>query len=101
MKMPASEFAMLKADFMAYVEALQESGPFNYSDMRNAWAVYHRVMDDRSYDDSHPFYSEATPEALRRRRVLPYKGREWNSRFYNMGLNDSHIETALRKIVAA
>lgn len=98
MKMPQNEFEMLKSDFLAMVSALQvQQGPINYGTMCNAWAIYHRVMDDRSYDDSHPFYCGEKP----RQRVLPYVNRRHNSKFYAMGLNDSHIETALRKIIAS
>lgn len=98
MKMPTNEYESLKADYLAMVAALQERhGPLNYSERGMMWRIYHRVCDDRSYDDSHPFYIGESP----RPRVLAFIDWRWNSKFYDMGLNDSHIETALRRIVAA
>ena len=68
------------------------------------WALFNHVMFDRMNDDSHPAYAKGHV------RVLPFWSRDgesraeqgndhWLNRFYiEEDLNDSHIETALKRI---
>ena len=63
----------------------------NYSVTSMMWELLNQVLYDFENDDSHPAYAKCG-----RTRIVPYKGREWN--LYADGVNDSHIETALKKI---
>lgn len=95
MKIEHEDFEALKRDYREYVRQLQaEKGPNDYFTMRAAWVIFNLIEDDRRYDDSHPMYVQG----LRMRRI-PFVAR--GATLYNKGLNDAHIETALRKIVAA
>lgn len=96
MKMNPKTFEALKRDMTAICVAkkLCYAGG-----MRDAWNVFHRVMQDRSYDTAHPYYDPASPHY--RARIVPYVGHNAGiGAIYAEGLDDSHIETALRKIVA-
>src|SRR5258708_12288125 len=97
MKMSPKEFEQLKSDFLVMVDALQKAnGPFDYGNVGTMWRVYHWVMDDRSYDDSHPFYCGEKP----RQRVLPFVDRRYNSKFYDAALDAPHIPPPLPPIVS-
>lgn len=92
MKMAPQMFESLAADLRTYWTALGR-GPCS---MRDQWEALHRVMEDKTNDDSHPFYVRGE-----RKRIFPFVGRRAGiDTFYDAGLNDSHIETALRKIMA-
>ena len=93
MKMQKAQFEKLKADFWAIAKARPHVA--RTLTMRDVWEVFHQVCEDRSYDDTHPFFTKGM-----RVRVLPYEGHGSLNMFYNAGLNDAHIETALRRIIS-
>ncbi len=64
--------------------------PESVSDVVNyaGWFVWNRVVHDLQHDDTHPAYVNG------RIRIVPYVG--WK---YDNDLLDSHIQTAIRKII--
>lgn len=60
---------------------------------RLSWDMYHILMHNWSYDDTHPFYVDGTWA-----RIIPHCDVNYHT-LYNLGLNDSHIRTALKRIV--
>jgi hypothetical protein len=84
-------FDELKADMRAVCDARGKG----LLDMRDAWAVFHAACRDRQYDDDHPGFTGGHWT-----RVLPFIGRrQGTDKFYDAGLHDCHIETALKKIL--
>lgn len=63
----------------------------NYPESSMMWELLNQALYDFENDDTHPAYRKGG-----RTRIVPCKAREWN--LYADGVNDSHIETALRKI---
>ena len=60
--------------------------------LKTMWTLLDSARRNRAYDNNHPaFKSGQWP------RVLPYDGSEYTV-YYKGGCNDSHVETALRKI---
>jgi len=97
MKMPRPLFDALAADMHTVAEAnaplmARPLGP--ETPMGTLWNLFHRVMRDRQYDDTHPGFAQGLWI-----RVLPHADRFWLDRFYkDADLTDDHIATALRKI---
>lgn len=60
------------------------------SELRMLWDLYHIATRNIMYDDTHPLYQNGTWV-----RIYPYQP-NWN--IYSLGINDTHIETALRRI---
>ena len=93
MKMSKPLYDALAADLRTVAEVwsvdLDEETPPS-----SLWHLFHGVMRDRSYDDTHPGF------ILKHwKRILPHEDRFWLDRFYkDEDLNDDHIRTALRKI---
>lgn len=55
------------------------------------WKLFHAVTEDFQYHDDHPLYRQ-------RSRILPHQDDHWLNKMYASGLNDTHIETALKRI---
>ena len=97
MKMPPELYASLRDDIIAHAEVTpsllaRPLGP--ETPMVTLWILFHRVMRDRQFDDTHPAFAGGHWT-----RVLPYSDRFWLDRFYkDADLNDDQIATALRKI---
>lgn len=99
MKMVSELFEELKADCLAIMRhyEVNPESPIRGAD---AWFIFRQVWSQRSYDNSHPtFASGATPRILEATHVFQEKGYNYLDRFYNAGLNDAHIQTALQKIM--
>lgn len=95
MKMNPETFKALEADCVAVCGAL-DIEPASIATGADAWAVLHRVNRDRSYGDDHPGFSGGHWT-----RVLPRtmeEGTHYMDIFYNAGLVDAHIKTALSVI---
>ncbi len=105
MKMSLALFQDLENDVKAVMAYHREKGytkPYTASDM---WGIFNTVMFDRMNDDSHPAFSNGW------NRLLPFWSRNgetkamqgndhWLNRFYvEEDLNDSHITTALNRIL--
>lgn len=107
MKMSPALYSDLQSDMIAVAKRQREKGHLPEFVQKDMWNLFHMVMFDRNNDDNHPSYSA---KEGRRVRVLPFWSRNgeskdmqgndtWLNRFYNEeDLNDSHIETALKKI---
>ena len=93
MKMPRPLFDELAADMRA-VAAHYAMDLHLFTPMQDLWRLFHKIMRDRQYDDTHPGFAQGLWV-----RVLPCSDRFWLDRFYkDADLNDDHIATALRKI---
>jgi meiotically up-regulated gene 157 (Mug157) protein len=64
----------------------------DYPLTRMMFDLFNMLWFDKEYDDTHPAYVNG------RKRVLPQTNPSWLNDLYKSGLNDSHIETALKKI---
>lgn len=100
MKMDQADFLDLKNDFFRVVETAKAIKPANFGalTMRDAWSVLHRVEQERSYSDDIRAQLETVtgiPCSVARREDYRM------GYFYSRGLNDAHIETALRRILAS
>lgn len=60
---------------------------------RMIWDLLRILIRNWGYDDTHPAFAEGVWK-----RIIPYKGIDYST-YYNEGLNDSHLTTALNKIV--
>lgn len=97
MKMSPERYAELKEGIRQMVDhhgkAPTEAEFKGKTLTRMMWAIFHAVLFDWQYEDTHPAY------AAGKVRVLPHKDHNYlNGKLYGEGLNDSHIETALKKI---
>jgi hypothetical protein len=95
MKIKPELYAALKSDIESVVKslgidvAIADGGK---GGLKTMWELFHKTRRDRSYPDTHPAFAQGVWK-----RILPYDGRNYTC-FYADGCNDSHIETALRKI---
>jgi hypothetical protein len=98
MKMPADMYEALKRDFYLVANAIAETrGPFTLN-LASAWRVLHRVEQERQYTGQLRAQLETMTKTPCTVDALPdYRMGPW----YDAGLNDSHIETALRRILSA
>lgn len=87
MKFSKEDYEELKADFKLIVSAYNLTAGMPV----NVWGIYHRILEDHAYDDEHPSYKAG------RKRVCKYDGRS-TQYWYKKGYDDSHINTALKKI---
>ena len=87
MKFTPKDYAELKADFQKIVDAFKLTSAMPL----NVWGIYHRILEDHCYDDTHPSYQEG------RKRICAFDGRS-TSYWYHKGYEDVHINTALKKI---
>jgi hypothetical protein len=95
MKMDSANYEALKADIKSVAVALSitpATADGGKTGLKTMWGLFHRVCENRAYDDSHPMWSRVA-------RLLPFDGRAY-AWLYNAGLNDDHIATALRAIKA-
>ena len=98
MKISNQDYAKMKADISAVAKA--RNVDFTNGGEYDAKVFSPRIMFDllafashnRAFDDAHPQY--VSNPAF---RVLPFTGQDY-CWYYKSGLNDTHIETALRKI---
>lgn len=107
MKMPVALYQELEADVKAIVAHIykkpeQKERGIQKSDM---WNIFHKIMFDRMNDNEHPAFTR-NPDS----RILPFWSKNgetrdmqgndhWLNRFYKEAdLNDSHIDTALKRI---
>ena len=96
MKITANNFALLKADFDVVLKEYFKADVDTIKGMAlaDAWVVYGEVCSQRTYDDTHPRWK-------RKARVLSagYAAHV----YHNEGdaMNDDHVRTALKKIVAS
>ena len=100
MKMPLQMFEALKTDFYKVVASAKDAKPTAYGalTMRDAWQVLSRVEQERQYTgDLRGKLQEVTGVACSVGPISDYRMGPW----YNIGLNDAHVETALRRILAA
>lgn len=93
MKMTKELYDALKADIAV---VLKGCGFALRKDTSTAvlWRLLHEVNAQRSYDDSHPRWTQI-PRWL---PLSPNQDHSYLNVLYRSGLNDSHIETALKKI---
>lgn len=95
MKMDKATFEALRRDFWPAVEAWQSAkGPFAVT-MRHAWDVFFRIDQERGYDASMRGQLEAATGVPC--SVDHVQGHRMGALYDS--LNDSHIETALRRIL--
>ena len=100
MKMPLQMFEALKTDFYSVASAARKVSPSAYGALtvNNAWNVLSRVEQERQYTGDlreRLEYLSGVPCSVS--AIEGYRMGPW----YNIGLNDSHVETALRRILAA
>lgn len=99
MKMSKPLFDRLKSDCEAVVKhyGVTLESIKNYSDI---WAVFRTVCRHRSYDDRHYIFTDLGHQRiLEPTHVFQTHGKKYLDLFYkDEDLNDSHIETALKKI---
>lgn len=105
MKMSVTLYTDLKND----CETILKLGTFlndvfKPDNISGLWRMFNVIMFQRNNDDTHPGFQNGTP------RILPFWSRNgetqeiqgndtWLNRFYvDEDLNDSHIQTALKKI---
>ena len=96
MKMPQDMYAALKRDFCLVAHAAAKAKGSFTMNMRAAWDIFHRVGQERSYDG-------AIRGQLETMSGIPCSvayvhGYRAGSVYDN--LNDSHIETALKRILS-
>jgi hypothetical protein len=98
MKMPADMYAALKRDFYLVAHAIAETrGPFTLN-LASAWRVLSRVEQERQYTgDLRAQLANMTKTPCTVDAVPDYRMGPW----YAAGLNDSHVETALRRLLSA
>ena len=107
MKMSKKLFEELLADCKAYVAYTRPDGLKEVPSISAMWGLFTAIQFDRTQDDKHPAYRCNGGTKV---RVLPFWSRNgepkemqgndhWLNRFYvEENLNDTHIETALKKI---
>lgn len=98
MKMPADMYDSLKRDFYLVAHAIAEArGPFTLN-IASAWRVLGRVEQERQYTgDLRAQLETITKTPCTVDAVPDYRTGPW----YTAGLDDAHIETALRRILSA
>lgn len=95
MKITPENYTALKEDIQAIVNHYKfdiKTADHGKTGCKTMWQLFHAAGLERSQDDSHPAFTRG------RTRVLPCVGVWWGDRLYKQGLNDSHIETALKAI---
>lgn len=95
MKMPQAVYEDLRNDVRAVVDKLKldlVSQDHGKTGLKAMYALRTIVERNRSYDDEHPGFKQKVWT-----RVLPFTGRK-ACYLYDLGLSDTHIATALRKI---
>ncbi len=96
MKMSPEKYAEIKEGIRQIVDhhgkAKIQDGFKGKSITAMMFALFAALWFDLQYEDTHPAYVAG------RVRILPHKDHGWLNNLYNSGLNDSHIETALKKI---
>jgi hypothetical protein len=93
MKMPDPLYAQLRDDIHTVCEARGIALTSKTTESL-LWNLFHVVMKNRLFDDSHPGFAGGLWE-----RYMPKIEVHWLDQFYkDADLNDSHILTALRKI---
>jgi len=97
MKIPETTYNVLLEAISAIVDheggAIAVKRSFSMdglSELRMMWYLYHIATRNIMYDDTHPLYKNGSWI-----RAYPYQP-NWN--IYSLGVNDDHIDTALRKI---
>ena len=99
MKMPADLYQEIKQAFERLVTHFGRENLLAYAKTMTeeafVWKLWNRVSDDWRDDDNHPRFQNH-PGFKAHVRINPHKDRMWS--IYNLGLNDSHIETALKRI---
>jgi hypothetical protein len=97
MKIVAAKYAKMLAGMRAVVDHLGGPAVVNdkahtsgFSETRSLWDLWHIVSDNLKYDDSHPWFISG-----RWTRLIP---QDATFDVYSDGANDSHIETALKRI---
>lgn len=98
MKMPIEMFEALKTDFFKVAHAISNAkGPFTL-DKRAAWSILSRVEQERQYTGDLRAQLEALSGVPCSVDAIPnYRMGPW----YNIGLADSHVDTALRRVLAS
>jgi hypothetical protein len=95
MKISAAALASLSADIRTVLSALCPTADIRALSIGDMWALFHEVHAQRTHSDSHPRWTNVD-------RVLQCTHATHNCGYigslYGLGLNDSHIETALRSI---
>lgn len=95
MKMPTAVYQDLRADIFEVVKILKidlMKEDHGTTGLKAMYALQTITERNRSYDDQHPGFAQG-----HWKRVLPHTGRK-SCYLYDLGLNDTHIATALRKI---
>lgn len=93
MKIPKEIFEQLKQDILFVVESYKlKSGwkdlDHGKSGLKVMWQIYWKVTNQRQYDDSHPKWETE-------KRIFSFD-KDYRDKYKEF--NDSHIDTALRKI---
>lgn len=98
MKMPADMYEALKRDFYLVAHAIAETrGPFPLT-IASAWRVLNRVEQERQYTGELRAQLETLTKTPCTVDIVPdYRMGPW----YAAGLDDSQVETALRRILSA
>lgn len=97
MKMQPNRYTELKTAIEKVIEFaggknIVKSMYLALSTKRMMWDMLQVVIRNWAYDDNHPAFAQGHWT-----RVLPHNGTNYST-FYNEGLNDNHINTALNKI---
>jgi len=90
MKMSSDDYESLKRDIYTIVDKTGAK-PKSVADV---WKLAWIVWQNRQYDDNHPGFRDGHWE-----RLLPFIDRKAGvNKFYDAGMNDDHIATAIRRI---
>lgn len=107
MKMSRALYDELASDIRELLSVTRPDGLREVPTTGEMWALFNRVMLERMNDDTHPMWRR---NGGPRTRLLAFWSRNgeskemqgndhWLNRFYvGEDLNDSHIETALKRI---
>lgn len=97
MKITAEKYAEIRDGIKTIVDGVGlETIKMHYAGKtvgRIMWDLFSALWFDKQFDDNHPSYVQGV-----KRRILPQTDPNWLNNLYNSGINDSHIETALKKV---
>ena len=97
MKISVQDYERVKADIGEVAQKLGikiSTSDAGKTGLKTMYALFYKTCEDRSYDDTHPNFVNG-----RWKRLLPFTGRKY-CWLYDVGLNDTHIATALKNIKA-
>lgn len=93
MKMPIEVYNALVRDLELIADDIKVR-PIN---MAGAWSVFNLVMRERNADDDSPYFSRRRRTVAQDKEEYRAGGSAYDLFYTKHGLDDTHIETALRK----